>query len=38
VQAARNWYYSEQYQKAVALRQAAADCKGLIVSGFEMPS
>lgn len=38
VAAARDWYYSEQYQKAVALRQKAADCNAVIVSGFAPPS
>jgi uncharacterized protein (DUF1330 family) len=37
VDAARAWYESEDYQKAVKLRQAAADCNAVIVSGFEMP-
>ncbi len=34
VEAAREWYNSEQYQAAVKLRQAAADCNGVIISGF----
>ena len=34
----RTWYYSDAYQEAAKLRQAAADCNGVIVSGFEMPS
>ncbi|OMC37736.1 hypothetical protein A5740_04225 [Mycobacterium sp. GA-1841] len=34
VDAAREWYYSDAYQKAVKLRQAAADCNGVILSGF----
>jgi uncharacterized protein (DUF1330 family) len=34
VDAARAWYESEQYQKAVKLRQAAADCNAVIVCGF----
>ncbi|MBI5341193.1 MAG: DUF1330 domain-containing protein [Mycolicibacterium rufum] len=34
VEAAKEWYHSEAYQKAVALRQAAADCNGVILSGF----
>lgn len=38
VQAAKDWYHSEQYQTAAKLRQAAADCNAVIVSGFEPPS
>jgi uncharacterized protein (DUF1330 family) len=34
VEAAREWYHSEAYQKAAKLRQAAADCNGVIVSGL----
>lgn len=34
VDAARAWYASEAYQKAAKLRQAAADCNAVIVSGF----
>ena len=34
VNAARAWYESEAYQKAVKLRQAAADCNVVILSGF----
>lgn len=34
VDAARAWYESEAYQKAAKLRQAAADCNGVILSGF----
>ena len=34
VDAARAWYESEAYQKAVKLRQAAADCNVVILSGF----
>ena len=34
VEAAREWYYSDAYQQAVKLRQAAADCNGVIVSGL----
>ena len=33
-EAAREWYESEDYQKAVKLRQAAADCNGVILSGL----
>jgi uncharacterized protein (DUF1330 family) len=34
VDAARAWYESEAYQKAVKLRQAAADCNVVILSGI----
>jgi uncharacterized protein (DUF1330 family) len=34
VDAARAWYESEAYQKAAKLRQAAADCNVVILSGF----
>nr|WP_235215869.1 DUF1330 domain-containing protein [Mycobacterium kyorinense] len=34
VDAARAWYESEGYQKAAKLRQAAADCNAVILSGF----
>jgi uncharacterized protein (DUF1330 family) len=34
VEAAREWYNSELYQKAAPLRQAAADCNAVIFSGF----
>jgi uncharacterized protein (DUF1330 family) len=34
VDAARDWYYSDLYQAAVGLRQAAADCKAAIISGI----
>jgi uncharacterized protein (DUF1330 family) len=37
VDAARKWYESEAYQKAATLRQAAADCNAVILSGFEAP-
>lgn len=38
VDAARAWYESEAYQEAARLRQAAADCNAVFLSGFEMPS
>lgn len=38
VDAARAWYESEAYQKAAKLRQAAADCNAVIITGFETPS
>ncbi|OBF28544.1 hypothetical protein A5727_25570 [Mycobacterium sp. ACS4331] len=34
VDAAKEWYYSDEYQAAVKLRQAAADCNGVILTGF----
>lgn len=34
VDAAKEWYYSDVYQKAVKLRRAAADCHAVIISGF----
>jgi uncharacterized protein (DUF1330 family) len=34
VAVARAWYESEAYQKAAKLRQAAADCNAVIISGF----
>jgi uncharacterized protein (DUF1330 family) len=34
VDAAREWYNSDAYQEAVKLRQAAADCNGVILSGL----
>ncbi|ABM14955.1 MULTISPECIES: DUF1330 domain-containing protein [Mycolicibacterium] len=34
VEAAKEWYYSDEYQAAAKLRQAAADCNGVIVAGF----
>lgn len=34
VDAAKEWYYSDEYQAALKLRQAAADCNGAILSGF----
>ena len=32
--AAKAWYYSDAYQEAVKLRQAAADCNGVILHGL----
>jgi uncharacterized protein (DUF1330 family) len=37
VEAARAWYESDTYAKALPLRHAAADCNVVILSGFEMP-
>ena len=34
VEQARKWYRSSSYQAALPLRQAAADCNVVIVSGF----
>lgn len=34
VDAARAWYNSDAYQEAAKLRQAAADCNAVILSGF----
>lgn len=34
VEAAKEWYYSDEYQAAAKLRQAAAECHGVIVSGL----
>lgn len=34
VEAARAWYFSDGYQEAAKLRQAAADCNAVILSGF----
>ena len=34
VDAARAWYESDAYQEAAKLRQAAADCNAVIISGF----
>lgn len=37
VDAARNWYESEEYQAAIPLRQAGAETNVAIISGFDMP-
>ena len=34
VETAKEWYYSDEYQEAAKLRQAVADCNGVIVSGI----
>lgn len=34
VEAARSWYESEEYQKAIPLRRAAAETNAVIVSGL----
>lgn len=34
VEAAKGWYESEAYQQAKPLRQAAADCNGVIITGL----
>jgi uncharacterized protein (DUF1330 family) len=34
VEAAREWYNSDAYQEAAKLRQAAADCNGVIIAGL----
>jgi uncharacterized protein (DUF1330 family) len=34
VDAARAWYESDAYQKAAKVRQGAADCNVVILSGF----
>lgn len=33
-EAAKAWYYSDEYQAAAKLRHAAADSNGVIISGF----
>ena len=38
VEKARAWYESDSYREARPLRQAAADCHAVIVSGFELPA
>ena len=34
VDAAKQWYYSDAYQEAAKIRQSAAECNGVIVSGL----
>ena len=34
VDAAKEWYYSDAYQEAAKIRQGAAECNGVILSGF----
>lgn len=34
VEAAQQWYHSDEYQAAVKLRQAAAECNGVIITGM----
>ena len=36
VEAASEWYYSDAYQEAAKLRQAAADCNGVISPASEL--
>jgi uncharacterized protein (DUF1330 family) len=38
VEAARAWYESDEYQKVVGMRHAAADTNAVILSGFAMPN
>lgn len=33
-EAAKEWYYSDAYQEALKLRQAAAECHGVILHGL----
>ena len=37
VEQARRWYESDSYQKAAPVRQAAADCNVVLLSGFVPP-
>lgn len=34
VEAAKEWYNSDAYQAAAKIRQGAAECNGVIISGF----
>jgi uncharacterized protein (DUF1330 family) len=36
VEAAKAWYTSSEYQAAIPLRQAAADCNVVLLPGFSM--
>ena len=36
-QAAHDWYWSDDYQAAAKIRQAAADCDAIIIEGFDAP-
>jgi uncharacterized protein (DUF1330 family) len=38
VEAAQDWYRSPEYQAAVPIRRAAAECNAVIVAGFERPA
>jgi uncharacterized protein (DUF1330 family) len=38
VEAANDWYRSPEYQAAVPIRQAAAECNAVIVAGFDPPT
>jgi uncharacterized protein (DUF1330 family) len=35
VEAAKEWYFSDAYQKVKPLREAAADCNAAILTGFD---
>lgn len=37
VEAAQAWYHSEEYAKAKPLRLAAAECRAVLLTGFQMP-
>ncbi len=37
VERAHEWYESDAYQASLPLRQAAADCNVVILSGFTLP-